>query len=140
MATVEDSVLRAEMGALESQEEDAPKRILWYKPMGFLGVIGPHRRDEAWSASLWQTFFATCVGAQIPALPELPLSACGCKKFTCDVLGDHVSTCNAHSGAKTAHDWAVEQLADLFRTTHAGAIGAGPAYCTRPLENLTIPF
>ena len=35
-----------------------------------------------------------------------------------DALGDHVSTCTAHSGAKKAHDWAVEQLADLFRTTH----------------------
>ncbi len=105
------------MGALESQEGDAPKRILWYKPLGFLGAIRPHRRDEAWSASLWQTFFVTCVGAQIPALVELTLSACGCKKFALDVLGDHVSTCAAHSGAKKAHDWAVEQLADLFRTT-----------------------
>ncbi len=27
-------------------------------------------------------------------------------------------TCAAHSGAKKAHDWAVDQLADLFRTTH----------------------
>ena len=51
-------------------------------------------------------------------MAEQPLSACGCKKFVCDVLGDHVSTCTAHSGAKKAHDWAVEQLADLFRTTH----------------------
>ena len=34
------------------------------------------------------------------------------------MLGDHVSTCTAHSGAKKAHDWAVEQLADLFRTSH----------------------
>ena len=31
VATVEDSALRVEMGALESQEEDAPRRI-WYKP------------------------------------------------------------------------------------------------------------
>ena len=92
MATVEDSVLRAEMGALESQEEDAPKRVSWYKSMAFGGVIRPHRRDEAWSADLWQTFFATFVGVQIPALAELPLSACGCKKFACDVLGDHVCT------------------------------------------------
>jgi hypothetical protein len=38
---------------------------------GFLGVIRPHRRDEPWSASLWQTFFATCVGTNIPALGEL---------------------------------------------------------------------
>jgi hypothetical protein len=29
-----------------------------------------------------------------------------------------VATCTAHSGAKKAHDWAVQQLADLFRTTH----------------------
>ena len=32
--------------------------------------------------------------------------------------GDHISTCNSHSGAKKAHDWAVDQVADLFRTTH----------------------
>ena len=29
-----------------------------------------------------------------------------------------MATCTAHSGAKKAHDWAVQQLADLFRTTH----------------------
>jgi hypothetical protein len=33
-------------------------------------------------------------------------------------LGDHLCTCTAHSDAKKAHDWAVDQLADLFRTTH----------------------
>ena len=47
---------------------------------------------------LWQTFFAMCVGAQIPAITELPPSDCGCKKFALDALGDHVSTCTAHSG------------------------------------------
>ena len=67
VATAEDSVLRTEMVSLESQEEDAPRRVLWFKPMSWLGQIRPHRRDEAWSASLWQTFFASCVGANIPA-------------------------------------------------------------------------
>ena len=86
--------------------------------MSWLGQIRPHRRDEAWPAGLWQHFYAACVGANIPALAELPFSACGCKKFTIDALGDHVSTCTTHSGAKKAHDGAVEQLADLFRTTH----------------------
>ena len=81
-------------------------------------MIRPQRWDESWCASLWQSFFATCVGAHIPALAELPLSACSCRKFTCDVLGDHVSNCAAHSAAKKAHDWAVEQLADILRTTH----------------------
>ena len=50
--TVEESVLRTEMAGLEPQEEDAPKRILFYNPMSWLGQIRPHRRDESWSASL----------------------------------------------------------------------------------------
>ena len=86
--------------------------------MSWLGQIRPHRRDEAWSAGLWQAFFALCVGATVPALAELPLSACGCKKFAIDALDDHGSTCTAHSGVKKSHDWAVDQIADLFRTTH----------------------
>jgi hypothetical protein len=46
MDTVEDSVLRTEMTGLESQEEDVPKCILFYKPMSCLGQIRTHRRDE----------------------------------------------------------------------------------------------
>jgi hypothetical protein len=36
VVTVEESVLKTEMGDLESQEEDAPKRLLFYKPMSWL--------------------------------------------------------------------------------------------------------
>ncbi len=43
VSTVEESVLRTEMTAFESQEEDAPKRILFFKPMSWLGQIRPHR-------------------------------------------------------------------------------------------------
>jgi hypothetical protein len=50
--TVEESVLKTEMTGLESQEEDVPKRILFFKSMSWLGQIRPHRRDESWSASL----------------------------------------------------------------------------------------
>jgi hypothetical protein len=46
IATAEDSVLRTEMANLESQEEDAPRRVLWFKPIAWLGQIRPHRRDE----------------------------------------------------------------------------------------------
>jgi hypothetical protein len=52
VATVEESVLKTEMAGLESQEEDAPKRLLFFKPMSWLGQIRSHRRDESWSASL----------------------------------------------------------------------------------------
>ena len=118
VATVEDSVLRTEMAGLESQEEDAPPCILFYKPMSWLGQIRPHRRDEAWPVTLCQTFFSVSLGAPIPAIAEKPLAACGFRKFQIDALGDHLGTCTAHSGAKMAHDWAVDQLADLFRNTH----------------------
>jgi hypothetical protein len=118
VATAEDSIPRTEMASLESQQEDASRRILWFKPMSWLGKIRHHRRGETWSASLWQTFFASCVGANIPALAELLLSVCGCRKFQLDPLGDHLCTCTTHSGAKKAHYWEVDQLADLFRTTH----------------------
>ena len=43
-----------------------------------------------------------------PPLTEVSHSDCGCRKFSCVVLGDHVITCTAHSGVKKAHDWAVE--------------------------------
>ncbi len=90
VATVEESVLRTEMAGLESQEEDAPQRpaqrVLFYKPMTWVGQIRPHRRDESWSASLWQTFFSTSMGDQIPMIPEKPLAVCGCRKFKIDAL------------------------------------------------------
>ena len=75
------SVLCTELADLEPQEEDAPKHVLWYTPMSWLGVIRPHRRDrdESWSASLCQTFLALAVGAQIPAVVSLPA-----KKFKLD--------------------------------------------------------
>ncbi len=118
VATVEESVLKMEMAGIESQEEDAPKRILFFKTMSWLGQIRPHRRDESWSASLWQTFLSTSMEAQIPAIAEKLLATWGCRKFQLDPLGDHLNTCTTHSGAKKAHDWMVDQVADLFRTTH----------------------
>jgi hypothetical protein len=52
ITTAEDSVLRTEMVSLKSQDEDAPKRILWFKPMSWLGQIRTHHRYESWSVSL----------------------------------------------------------------------------------------
>jgi hypothetical protein len=57
-------------------------------------------------------------GTQIPVIVEQPLTTCGCKKFQLDTLADHPCTCTTHSGAKKAHDWAIDQLADLFYTIH----------------------
>jgi hypothetical protein len=84
VATVEESVFKTEMAGLESQEEDASKRILFFKPISWLGQIRPHRRDESCSASLWQTFFSTSMGAQVPVIAQKPLATCGCRKFQLD--------------------------------------------------------
>ncbi len=46
-STVEESVLKTEMTGLESQEEDAPKCILFFKSMSWLGHFRPHRRHES---------------------------------------------------------------------------------------------
>jgi hypothetical protein len=64
VATVEDSVLRTEMADLESQEEDDPKRILFFKPMSWLSA----------------------------SIAEKPLATCGCRKFQLNPLGDHLNT------------------------------------------------
>jgi hypothetical protein len=58
------------------------------------------------------------MGTQIPVISEKSLTACGSRKIQVDTMGDHFCTCTTHSGAKKAHDWVVEELADLFRTTH----------------------
>ena len=74
VTTVEDSALRTEMENLESDDEDTTMRVLWYKPMSWLGQIRSHHRDESWSAGLCQAFFVSCVGATGLAVSELPLS------------------------------------------------------------------
>jgi hypothetical protein len=90
--TLTESVLKTEMAGLESQEEDDPKRILFFKSMSWLGQIRTHRRDESWSASLCQTFFSKSMVAQIPVIAEKSLTVCGCRKFGIDSLGDHLCT------------------------------------------------
>jgi hypothetical protein len=57
------------------------------------------------------------MGAQIPVIAENLLATCGCRKFQLDTMGDHLCTCTTHSGTKKV-DWVVEQLDDLFNTTH----------------------
>jgi hypothetical protein len=54
--------------------------------MSWLGQIRSHRRNEVWPASLWQTFFATSMGDQIPVIVEKPLTTCGYKKFQMSLL------------------------------------------------------
>jgi hypothetical protein len=58
------------------------------------------------------------MGDQILVISEKPLTGCGCRKFQVDPMGDHLYTCTVHSGVKKSHDRVVDQISDLFHTTH----------------------
>jgi hypothetical protein len=45
---------------------------------------GLNKNKTSLVSSLWQTFFTTSVGAQIPLLAEMQLSACGCRQEVSD--------------------------------------------------------
>jgi hypothetical protein len=51
-------------------------------------------------------------------IAEKSITGCGWRKFQIDPLGDDLSTCTTHSGVKKTHDWVVDQISDLFHTTH----------------------
>jgi hypothetical protein len=88
-----------------------------WKSISWVREISPHRRDETWSPSLWETFLDTSIRARIPLLEVVPLSVCGGRKFQIDPLGDNLCTCTTHSGVKKDHDCVVDQIVDLFHTT-----------------------
>ena len=57
---------------------------------------------------------------------------CACQKFDHDQFANHALTCNTHGGAAKSHDWAVAQVAALFRSlgntvrTQMRVTGVGP--------------
>jgi hypothetical protein len=79
--------------------------------------------SEMWSdhPQSWvsQSLFAMSVGVRTDT-SDYGASTLGLwlQEVCLNVLDDHVNTCTAHSGAKKTHDWAIEQLVDLFHTTH----------------------
>ena len=103
-------------------------------------------------------FFCLTLGLPMPWIS--PGTRCGCHAFKHDQYGDHACTCNTHGGAGRAHDWAVSQIASLFRSTghtvytQTKVTGVGPnrkqrgdielvAYLPHPLDehmNLVMDF
>ncbi len=67
---------------------------------------------------IFRSRFISSYPLQIPVITEKSLVACGYRKFQFDVMGDHLCTCTTHSGEKKTHEWVVDQLSDLFHTTH----------------------
>jgi hypothetical protein len=113
-----------------SQADNAKVSDLYWKPLSWLGTIGPSSVNDVFDSNLWATFVSTTIGLVVPSLSSLslhhnnPLAKCGCKKHYMNFHGDHTSTCTAYSGATKAHDWLVGVLGPIFRT-------AGHTVCTQ---------
>ena len=67
----QDSALRVEMSALEDQADDGKARELHWKPMSWLGTLRPTTVDDAWAPAIWQTFFTSTLGLEVPVLSSL---------------------------------------------------------------------
>ena len=80
-ATEQDSALRVEMTGLEDQADNAKPRELLWKPLSWLGTLRPTTANDAWDPALWQTFFSSTLGLEVPALSALPLTVCPCRTY-----------------------------------------------------------
>ena len=98
--------------------------------MAWLGIIRPTNQSEKWHMQQWSTFFCLTLGLPMPWIS--PGTRCACQKFFHDQYADHALTCNTHGGAAKSHDWAVAQVAALFRSlgnnvrTQMRVTGVGP--------------
>ena len=87
--------------------------------------------DDAWAPAIWQTFFTSTLGLEVPVLSSLPrhhnlpAAKCGCKKFLLDTHGDHISTCTAHALHKT----------ELVYKNLAKSRKLAPFWCSYPLRH-----
>ena len=124
-----DSILRSEFGEPD-QGDASQQRYLWWKPMAWLGIIRPTNQSEKWHMQQWSTFFCLTLGLPMPWIS--PGTRCACQKFDHDQFANHALTCNTHGGAAKSHDWAVAQVAALFRSlgntvrTQMRVTGVGP--------------
>ena len=116
---------------IEPDQGDASQqRYLWWKPMAWLGIIRPTNQSEKWHMQQWSTFFCLTLGLPMPWIS--PGTRCACQKFFHDQYANHALTCNTHGGAAKSHDWAVAQVAALFRSlgnnvrTQTRVTGVGP--------------
>jgi hypothetical protein len=71
-ATVPESTLRVEMNALEEQADNAKAHDLYWKPLSWLRTIRPSSANDAFDPALWETFFTSTIGLEVPVPSSLP--------------------------------------------------------------------
>jgi hypothetical protein len=50
------------------QADDGKARELHWKPMSWLGILRHTTVDDAWAPAIWQTFFTSTLGLEVPVL------------------------------------------------------------------------
>ena len=105
------SVLPHELESIEPGEN--PTRTLTWKSLTFLNHIKRRTNDDRFPLPLWETWFCSNLGVQIPTLIDPP-QQCACNSFHYDTYGDHLQSCQTQSPVLQTHDWVVYILGDLF--------------------------
>ena len=74
------------VGEKRKADEGKARELLW-KSLSWRGPLWPTTVDDAWAPAIWQTFFTSPLGLEVPVLSSLPrhhnlpAAKCGCKKF-----------------------------------------------------------
>jgi len=110
--------------ATDSQVQADPslKEKAWHLtwiPLAFLASLRPQRQPTRSTGEIWVNFFCQALGAPIPLLcaHAVARTQYTWQKFVLDQYGDHVLTCNKHTGAIAGHDHIMNVSAQLARNS-----------------------
>jgi hypothetical protein len=60
------------MNGIEDQADNAKARDLYCEPLLWLRTIRPTPANDTFDPALWETFFSTTLGLEVPVLSSLP--------------------------------------------------------------------
>ena len=60
------------MNGLEEQADNAKARDIYCKPLSWLGTLRSSSATDAFDQPLWETFFPSTMGLEVPVLFSLP--------------------------------------------------------------------
>jgi len=94
-----------------------------WNPLGFLLEPSQQKSVTVFPPDIWQAFFCRSFGAPIPKMLAHAHSRtlCSCKMCT-NPLGDHVLTCEQHTGSIRGHNHLMDVVASLSRDSKIGPV------------------
>jgi hypothetical protein len=123
--------------------EDASDRTLKWPPSAWLSYLSSKHGIMHFTGAEWQTWFLFCqyLGVPLPSMVALRRSRrlCSCSRTWYDEYGDHIDTCQKHSGNwHRANNHLLACLQSSFRTRASPlapiTFRASPPRATTPLS------